>query len=392
MQTTTLKKQAKPVRLSTPPMFIRFIGEADGQAEAKLVDTLEKYHKRTSTIILTCPNDVFFDSKGRVQGRYELSTLALTSLCSKLLPGLAQTVNNLAGSFVRDDQELSASTIHDPVLALRWINDTIKLRFEKIKGFSLVVDTECGRIEGIVGRKYAFLPNLELYRRAKEFVSKLDRPAAFNEAALIGRRLMLRFREIDPLFNLGARLPEQYYGGYHFANSETGDCSVKASAVIVRQQGDSKSISEFADGSKIAHIKGKAFDRKFAELLDRVRIKTSEQIHSHESNMIRLMQTNLGLGNNDQTHKRRVKQLETFLQKHGLHSEFSQSVVRHVLVQGSHRTALVQVHQKPMQVYSTRTLLDLYNALTYRAKTLPLEEQEVAEQLAYKVLIGKVTP
>jgi hypothetical protein len=386
---TALKKLASPIRLSTPSTFVRFVSETDPQAEAKFVGTLEKYHKRTVNIVLTRPEDAYFDARARMQGRYTLSSLALSNLCSKLLPGLAQTVNNLAGSNIESDEELVLSAQHDPVLALRWINDTIKLRFDKIKGYSLVVDTELRRVEGLVGRKYAFLPNYTLYQRAKEFIAKADRPAVFNEAALMGRRLMLRFKENQLLFDLDRS--EQFYGGYHFANSETGDCSVKASSIIIRQLGDTKAVSEFADGSKVAHVKGKAFEQKFDELLERVRIKTAEQIKQHESNMYRLVQTNLGLGVDELSHAKRIRQLEQQLQRKGLQSDVCQSVLKHVLVQGSQLTATLQPHKQPMQIYSSRTYLDLYNALTTRAKTLPLDEQEVLEQLAYKLLIGKVT-
>lgn len=387
MPTLLLKKSLeKPIRLSTPSTFVRFVAETDPQAEAKFVDTLEKYHKRTSNIVLTRPEDLYFDAKGKLQGRYTMSSLALSSLCSKLLAGLAQTVGNLAGSAL-DDQELALSTEHDPVLALRWINDVVRLRFERIKGFSLIVDTELKRVEGLVGRKYAFLPNLDLYKRAKAFINKAKRKAQFNEAALSGRRLMLRFKETEPLFNLHDAEP--YYGGFHFANSETGDCSVKASSVIIRHLGDSKAVSQFADGSKIAHVKGKAFEQKFDELLERVRIKSAEQIKDHEANMYRLLQTNLGLGGNDAAHAKRTRQLELQLQKRGLHADFSHSVVRQVLVQGGQLTAQLNAKNNPMQVYGSRTMLDLYNAITARAKTLPLDEQEVAEQLAYKLLTGK---
>lgn len=385
---TALKKLASPIRLSVPPTFVRFVAETDSQAEAKFVGTLEKYHKRTTSIVLTRPEDAYFDAKARMQGRYQLSSLALSNLCSRLLPGLAQTINNLAGSNINSDEELALSQLHDPVLALRWINDTIKLRFDKIKGYSLVIDTELRRVEGLVGRKYAFLPNLTLYQRAKEFISKAGRPAVFNEAALMGRRLMLRFKENDLLFDVNKS--EQFYGGYHFANSETGDCSIKASSIIVRQLGDTKAVSEFADGSKVAHVKGKAFEQKFDELLDRVRIRTTEQITAHETNMYRLVQTNLGLGVDETAHAKRVRQLEQLLQRKGVQADVSQSVIKHVLVQGSQLTTAIQAHKKPMQLYATRTYLDLYNALTTRAKTLPLDEQEVLEQLAYKLLTGKI--
>jgi hypothetical protein len=283
---------------------------------------------------------------------------------------------------------------HDPVLALRWLNDIIKLRFKRIRGYSLVIDQEKQVIEGIVGRKYAFLSNLELYNRAKVFIAASKRPAVFSDAVLHGRRIMLRFRDKDPLFQIDRKAgsTEPFYGGFHFANSETGDCSIKASAVIVRQWGNTKAISEFADGSKIAHVKGRAFEQRFTDLLNRVRIK-SDEITKYRTGLQRLMQLRLGfapLGGGEGGYNEQViSTLETRLQRQGLGAEIAAAVVRHTMHFGSYRADVVDPTKKPEEFYAKRTAYDLYNAITYRAKSLPIEEQEKAEQVAFKMLTGK---
>lgn len=377
------------VRLAVPPMSYRFDAERDVDAEAKLLEVLEHKHRCTSNVLITRPEDVYFNVQALVRGRYAITTGAFSQLCSRLLPGLAQALNNLAGSTL-SDADISVSQVHDPQMALRWLNDTIRLKFHRLAGYSLIIDQEQKRVEGLVGRKYAFLPNVDLYNRAKAFVSTLSKPASFNEAALLGRRLMLRFKDDAPMFTVlrPSANPEPFYSGLHFANSETGDCSVKASAVIVRQVGNTKSISEFSDGSKIAHVKGKAFEHRFTELLDRVRIKASE-IGKYRAGLQILMGQPLGFGVSEADNVKRVKAIESQLLRQGLSSDFNQAVVRHMLYYGSYKSDQVDPAKNLNETYATRTAYDLYNALTYKAKSLPVDDQEIAEQVAFKLLIGK---
>jgi hypothetical protein len=376
------------IRLATVPDMQRFDVERDSQAEKALLGALELSHRNTSRLRVLRPEDVYFDAQARVQGKYILTASALAQLCSRLLPGLSQTVSNLSGTYLTDE-ELATSQLHDPVLALRWINDAIKLRFKRLDGYSLVVDQAMKRIEGIVGKKYAFLPNLELYHRAKTFVAGSRKQVVFSEAALHGRRLMMRFKDGSPMFVVERQnVKEPFFGGFHFANSETGDCSVKASAVVIRQYGNTKAISEFADGSKIAHVKGKAFETRFTELLARVRLKSTE-ITKYKEELMRLMQQPLGLGVDEESTEKRVKSLESQLLRQGLSSDFCHTTVRHVMFYGSYKGDQADASKEPLKLYATRTAYDLYNAITYRSKSLMIEDQEQAEQVAYKMLTGK---
>lgn len=376
-------------RLTVPTDIARFDLSKDKLAESKLSELLESSHKNTLVIAITKPEDIYFDSTARLQGRYKLSAGSLANLCSRLLPGLAQTINNLAGSKLTDEQ-LAASSSHNPTMAVKWLNEVIRLRFNRVKGYSLIVDSYKKVVEGFVGRKYAYLSNLDLYNKATEFVSTAKRPAQFCEAVLQGRRLMLRYKDTEPLFAIekATGVLEPFYGGFHFANSESGDCSIKASSVLIREWGNTKAVSDFADGSKIAHVKGRQFDLKFTDLLDRLKFK-SEEIVSHKNSIQRLMRTSLHLGKTPEAHSKAIKLLERRLIGKGLPYDFVQSTIRHLLVHGSYKNDTISSDQEPMTVFERRNLFDLYNALGHRAKFLEVDEQELAEQVAFKLLTNK---
>lgn len=377
-------------RLVSQPTYLRFDIATDPEAESRLKELLQAYSKNTLVIILTRPEDAYLNSDALLQGRFSLSQSAFASLCSRLLPGLAQAAHNLAGSRLSDEQ-LSVSKTHSLPMAVDWINSLITLRFLRIRNYSLIVDTEKQIVEGFVGRKYAYLPNLDLYQKATDFVSAAKRKSKFCEAVLSGRRLMLRYKDVKPLFTITkkAGIEEPFYSGFHFSNSESGDCSIKASSVLIRDWGNTKAVSDFADGSKIAHVKGKQFENRFTELLERLRFK-SDDIVKHKANIQRLMATSLNLGGTAERHEKSVRAIERKLLSKGLPADFVQGVVKHALVNGSYKNDTVTSKQEPMEVFAKRTLFDLYNAIGHRAKFLVVDDQELAEQIAYKLLTNEL--
>lgn len=383
----SLEKEVAPVtRLSIAPKLQRFDVISSESAENDFVDVLRRNNESTSNIIVTRPEDLFLDSKAKVQGRFTMSTIALASLCSRLVPGLSQTAANIAGDSLTD-AELEASNEHSSAVAVDWINAAIKLRFRRVRGFTLVVDREQKRVEGVVGRKYAFVSNLELYSRAKEFANKSNRKVVFSDAALVGRRMALRFRDIKPLFT---STDDTYFAGFHFANSETGDCSVRASAMIIRQRGNTKSLSEFSDGGKIAHVKGRTFGTRLTELLTGLTF-TAKDIQKYKTAICdMLIRTNLNCGGTESHHDSRVKSIINQLRLAGLGTEVAAAVVKHALVYGSCKTDRLTAQDNPLDKFKTRTAFDIYNAITYRAKLLDIDSQEKAEQIAFRMLSGKV--
>jgi len=99
----------------------------------------------------------------------------------------------------------------------------------------------------------------------------------------------------------------------------------------------------------------------------------------------------LGLGSATDSHTKAVVLLRRKLQKLGLRADFVSEVVDRMLLFGSYSTDVARTRQHPMDVYATRTMFDLYNALSFRAKFVSLDNQERAEQLAYALLAGRIS-
>lgn len=328
------------------------------------------------------------DKQARIQGKYRLTTQALSQLCSRLAPGYAQTVHDIAGSYRTEAQSTDG---FDPQLAISITNRLIRLRFSRINGYCMIIDREKKQVDGIVGRKYAFFSNLDLYMTAKDFVKQSNPPAFFKDAAIYGRRMMVRFGYSKPLFVVPVKktgTDDPFYGGYHFANSEIGDCSIKAGATIIRALCDNKAVSEFTDGSRLTHVRGKRFEEKLYNLLDQVQLK-AEHAGQYKAGIAILITQNLGLGKDEESHARRLSEIVSQLHRHGLTKQMADAVVARALVNGSYKHEALLHGKDPMRVYATRTAYDMFNALTAEAKKRSIDVQEKAEQLAFKMLSGR---
>jgi hypothetical protein len=379
----------RAVQLTARPEGTRYDVKKDGRAEAKLKAELERRYKHTEIRVISRPEDLLLGPRAGVDSlspEYRLTTPALGQICTRLAPGLSTALYSIAGA-TGDPDKTGGS---DPRLAINMLNQVIKLRYGKLDGFSLVVDHDKKLVEGLVGRKYEYFPNLDLFERVKKFTAEADSPAEFCEASIYGRKLVVRFRCDDELFSIpkNRKTDEPFFGGYHFTNAETGDCSIRASAVIIRQWCDNKCISDFTEGGCMPHIRGARFEKRFCELLDRVRVKAEEST-KFKPRVLELMDQKLGLGGDQDDHKDRMKELGKQLQKQSLTNDFAKESLRHTMKYGSYRTDILNTHRDAMEVYAKRTAYDLFNALTHRAKDKSVETQERAEQVAYRMLTGK---
>ena len=376
-------------RLAVASETHRFHSRKDKDAEAKLLEVLEEQFKYTDNVFVNKPEDLLMSKSAKVQGKYRLTTQALSQLCSRLAPGYAQTIHDIAGTRRAESQD---SEEYDLQLAISITNRLIKLRFNRLNGYCMILDRNKKRIDGFVGRKYAHFSNLDLYKRVKEFTKSAKPSAAFCDGALSGRRIMVRFMNSEPIFDiptLGTAF-EPYYGGYHFANSEIGDCSIKAGAAIIRRRTDGKAVSDFANGSRLAHVKGRRFEERFFHLLDSVQLK-ADKVGEFQKNLVRLQAEPLKLGGDEESHKKRKKAIVLRLHRSGLTKKTAEAVVGRALMKGSYKTSELVSGQDPMRVFSQRTAYDIFNALTMEAKRHTVDVQEKVEQIAFKLMSGGFT-
>ena len=132
----------------------------------------------------------------------------------------------------------------DRQLAIRTFNDLVRLRFTQLEGYSLLTDSRHRRVDGLLSRRYQRLSNYDLYVRSHRFIRSKQPGMKFHEAACCGRRMMLRYCDSRLLFQAeappvkGQPQLDPFVRGFHFANSEVGECALRIST---RRRSRSKS-------------------------------------------------------------------------------------------------------------------------------------------------------
>lgn len=355
----------------------------DSAAETAFNQALADDYASTETLYISRPRDAMLNSRAEVLGKYKFTASALAQLCTRLASGASQLVSDVAGlRTTRPDNEI------DVGLGIRVVNDLIRLRYDSVDGYGLVVDHSRNTIEGLVGRKYEYFPNKELFDRVNLFLDESGIATSFCEAALSGRRMLLRYRNDDPLFEVPhvKRTDEPFFGGFHFDNSEVGDCSVRAATMIIRQWCDNKAISSFLEGGKISHVRGKGFEKRVQRLFERVQKKAHEATLLKD-NVVSLMDQSLGLGGTESLHDLQIDKLTKKLHRQGLTKEFVRTILDRTMSFGSYRSDAVKQGRSPFEMYASRTAYDLFNAITHEAKGRPIDVREHAEQLGYRMLL-----
>lgn len=380
----------EPVVLASPPRRYKFSLGDEKNGLAALAERLQAMAS-TSPVEIRNQSHVLLNSAGLVQKQFRFTTTGLSQLCSALAAGLSQCVSDVSGLNKKD----GGDDVYDAEKAIAMINTMINLRFRgRLRGHGLVIDRRSRRVEGLVGPRYEFFSNKELFERCQEFVQSLDPPAQFHAAVVAGRRLLLRY--INPQRSFAVMTPhgrrEPFYSGWHFSNSEIGDCSVHVGLTVTRKWTDDSSLFECG---KIVHVKGGRFGPKFNRLLEDLQRKAHKELeeHDYEKHVTSLMEQNLGLGGAAVSH---VKQLEKLVGKLArvLPKRTARQVIHRAIAQGSYRADQLTVNgvsydmldESLSRVIASRTAFDFYNSLTHVARSLQPEQQEAAEKLAYKIL------
>jgi hypothetical protein len=359
---------------------------------------LHEQKRKTLSTEVTSLSELQLNKQGEVNPHsrgvsYRYTTPALLKVCQMAASSLFQVVDDVAGQ-TRKPNELSSA--YSRPAAIEIFNAVMKLRFEprfqsKAK---LLWNRLTHQIEGAAGVRYSHLENNQLLELAESAASAATTRLVFHEAAIDGRRLLLRFVQAKPLFTIRTPDgPEPYYGGIHFVNSElAGECSVRAAVLMVRGGRNTSAlgsyVSEGGSGGRVVHT-GHDFNVRVQELMQTV-VATFETLGVHHKDLQRLTRQPLGLVSVEAKDKRN-KALQTILTRAGLKPGIAKRVLQAVQYFGSSPVG----RKKPIGYVSKsqlagRTAYDLYNALAGVAVLLPVAARESAEQAAYSIMTGKV--
>lgn len=202
------------------PLCIKFSGSEE------LEDYLDSA-RATRPLLIRRPEDVLLSLDGLIQQRYRLTPWGLWGLCRRLSPNLNSVISDLLGT---DNKRPAFRNIKpDNRSAVSVLNTIIRSRFSQVlEGSRLIVDPVRRTIDGIVGRRYLYFSNLQLYRSSSKFAA--NNGGSLISASLFGRRLLLRYSSSDVCLEA---LGKPYCTGWAFSNSETGQSAMKAGILLV---------------------------------------------------------------------------------------------------------------------------------------------------------------
>jgi hypothetical protein len=369
------------LHITVDPNSYLFAGHELSDLKKVLLET-DRHTLITPVANLT---DLCLNEEGKTGNGYAYTIGALNQLCGIVAPGLAQLVADVCGQWRKQNQD---ARIYSGQLAVEVLNRVIRLRFDrKLSNLQLVRNTKTKTIDGIVGAKYRYLSNSDFLERVDQECT--NHGGKFIEACLYGRHFVIRYvNSKDP--KPYTIVDEPYNFGYHFANSEIGGKSVRAATILVRCNTGHSALCPFASGTggRVVHS-GRDFEKRLHALMGHIIQKLPAKIALSAGGVL-LEDKSLRLGDSDQ--EKRIRHLMQVLTRRRLTQQFARRVVSSAASKGRYdEDGLVDA--LPMGQRETlegRTGYDLFVALIREAASLPIDQRETAEQVAYALLTGKI--
>lgn len=364
--------------------------------EAAFVTELQDLDRHSIMWEMTKPEDIELNALAEIgPQKFRLTTLALYQLCQSVCPGLYGFVRELSGVHRRIDEARGDYSFAE---SIDIINRVVRRRFDsRLHGKVLLRNTKYGTIDGVLSPGYKWLSNLRLYEMTKDAMKQCQPEPVFWEAQLGGRWLLLRFCNTQPYFqfetsglNVGgmAQIPaltERFYIGYHFSNDELGRAMVRGAPFILRKNGHTSALASLDLKGRVRHV-GAGFEERLVKLL----AKTTEPLPSTDAyinGMVGMLNRNLGLGHKLQREETKVRQkLAEKLSKKELPVTVTRKIIASLCANPSVMAPDVTDFRN-----TDRTAFDLYVAMGREAKNLPIRLRESVEQLAYELLLNKIT-
>ncbi len=355
--------------------------------ESDLRDTVAEIDRHTVITSCMSVHDLLISSEtGKTTNGYTYSSHALSQICGQVASGLANLIPDIGGRWRRIGEDKRA---YSRDLATEIFNRVVKLRFERnLLGTQVIRNTKSKVIDGIAGAKYCYFPNHAFLMRVSDAMR--SNKCGFHEAILHGRDLMIRFAS-NELSEDVMIAGEAYRCGYHFANSEIGGRSIKAAILLIRSETGHCALGPYAgsSGGRVIHMT-RAFERRFNSLFDSV---LNKMLPAVELMSLGEKLNSISLGFGGANHKKRLRAIAYDLYRRRVTQTFAKRAVLCAAGMGrdTQATAMSMLAEDREKVLESRTGYDLFTAIMREASLLPdMNQRELAEQVAYDLLLGKI--
>jgi hypothetical protein len=372
--------------LFVQPEFRRF---GTGQ-EKELIEALAESKAKTRVEPIHSLSLVTLDNQGFLPHGYRFSQLAFRQLCAFACRGLQNTLLDLSGVFRTPDQPISDFSYS---LAIRMFNEVIGLRARNrvLNRLSAIRDVKAKVIDGILGPRTVYVENGDLFDWARSSLSTARPPVRLLEAELAGRRMALKYVADEVVGEVPApsRIVDVFQPGFYFSNSSSAGESVRGGVMLYRLYDSSSACGALRSAGKVRHT-SKDFRRNVTNMFKRA-FMHYERLAKAGDWLNRLRGQNLGLSAKDDQRAERAESISRLLYKTGrITKEISDQIVATAMHFGSYN------YQTRLPTYvgkgsvASRTVFDLYTAAMHVAVELPVQLREDVEQVAYRLLTGRI--
>lgn len=361
--------------------------ETFGPRQAQqLTEYLNGVERNTTICPITSPEELMYGRSGRTQrGEYRLTALSFRQLCKILAHGLSTLLPELAGVVARADID---DELTDFRRAREIFNGIVTLRFPLLRQYRLLRNEQAKLIDGVVGQKHRSLDNATMFERVNEAVQETASGVVFHTAVVTGRKMTVWYRHPEPLFVVDVDgQPWSFHRGYYFRNAESTGTSVCGSLTIFTRQGTC--MMPFTKQGRVMHI-GRDFQQRLSKMFQHV-LATTVDAQQLQAGVERLLTTPLGYAElGDKARRAFEKEIVHNLSALGLPQRWAAECFENALTVGRADPRQLSPARSPRQVLATRTYFDVLCPLLRMARSLPSNRRESVEQVAYRMLTGKL--
>lgn len=346
-------------------------------------DKLDEIEQHTETTLLSDPTDLCINTTtGQTISRYSLSNVAVSQICRTLCPGLFKVICSLLNYQAGYD---SAATYASKE-AYEIFNKVLYKRFALLSDKSIIKHTDNNEINGLIGKGYKYLSNIKFFDFVKDAIATSSIPLKFNNASIYNRTVSITYLNDKPI----SLMPNTYYMGINFMNSEIADSSLKVSYILLEYNSNHRA-STSVKGGRLIHT-GRDFKKRVIKTLYAAVNNFNENNISYRklitANLAKLQNTNLGFKNksNIQLDEYRDK-LESKLIQSKVSSQIANRILNKTLTPSDYTGFIDSINAKV--TWPTKTIYDFFLAVIKEATNKPLMHRFLLEKLAYDLLIGK---
>lgn len=363
-------------RLYTQPITRRF----GTDQYAQFIEYLESPQHNCIVRAIGSPEELLLNADGYTADGFRYGWAGFKSLTKLLCDGLHAALLDLTG--IR--QTRGQRGLCDFPAAVSLFNTLVRLRFERLQSSQMVCSLGDKTIDGIVGQSYQFLTN----RRYVELMECQEMSAKFLAAQLVGRRLLIWYREPEPSFEVVSRKHNYpQWRGLFGSNSEGANTSVRLTNAVYSQQGTSLADYD-GDGRRQIHA-GSDFDKRVGDMFRHVvqHVPSAEDYLQLTTKCDELLE----IPTNQRQQERRIDHLTARVRRRGIPRSIAREIVMLGLTQGADTMIDVQTGPDTNYRFPTRTRYDLACGAMRCGIRIGPARREAVEQIAYAILTGAIS-